>query len=92
MSYVIELTKTALEDIERHKKSGDLKVLKKIDELLNELLEHPHSGTGQPEILKNQTEETYSRRINRRHRLIYRINEEKITVLVLSAYSHYGDK
>jgi len=46
MSYVIELTKTALEDIERHKKSGDLKVLKKIDELLNELLEHPHSGTG----------------------------------------------
>lgn len=92
MSYVIELTKTALEDIERHKKSGDLKVLKKIDELLNELLEHPHSGTGQPEILKNQTEATYSRRINRRHRLLYRIKEEIVTVLVLSAYSHYGDK
>lgn len=27
-----------------------------------------------------------------KHRLVYKIEEEKITVLVLSAYGHYDDK
>lgn len=41
MSYSLELTDEALLDIEKHKKSGDKKVLIKIDKLLNELREHP---------------------------------------------------
>jgi len=92
MKYTIELTKTALSDIEKHKKSGDKKTLRKIDELLNELLEHPSKGTGQPEALKHDIEGLYSRRINKKHRLVYRIREEIVTVIVLGAYSHYGDK
>ena len=48
MSYSIELTEIAIADIEKHKKSGDKKVLVKIDTLLNELREHPQSGTGNP--------------------------------------------
>ena len=34
----------------------------------------------------------YSRRINKKHRLVYSINEEVITVHVLSAWAHYGDR
>jgi toxin YoeB len=92
MSYVLELSETALEDIEKHKKAGDKSVLKKIERLLNELMEHPTTGTGQPEKLKHELAGLYSRRINRKHRLIYSINEQVVTVYVLSAWSHYGDK
>lgn len=53
MSYLIELTPQAETDIEKHKKSGDKKVLVKIDKLLDELREHPTSGTGKPEQLKH---------------------------------------
>lgn len=92
MSYVLEFSKTALEDIEKHKKSGDKATLKKIEKLLNELMEHPTTGTGQPEKLKHDLAGLYSRRINRKHRLVYSINEKVVTVNVLGAWSHYGDK
>jgi len=92
MSYILEFSKNALEDIEKHKKSGDKPTLRKIEKLLNELLEHPITGTGQPEMLKHDLVGLYSRRINKKHRLVYSINEQIVTVYVLSVWSHYGDK
>lgn len=92
MSYVLEFSDHALEDIEKHKKAGDQSVLKKIQKLLNELRVHPTEGTGQPEKLKHDLTGLYSRRINKKHRLVYSINEEVVTVHILSAYSHYGDR
>jgi toxin YoeB len=92
MKYVLEFSKTALEDIEKHKKSGDKAVLKKIKKLLQELMENPTKGTGQPEKLKHGLAGLYARRINKKHRLVYSINENIVTVYILSAWSHYGDK
>ena len=92
MSYTLEISKTALEDLERHKKSGDKPTLRKIEKLLNELMEHPTKGTGQPEMLKHDLAGLYSRRINKKHRLVYSIHEQVVKVYVLSAWSHYGDK
>lgn len=89
MSYLIDFTQDAMEDIERLKKSGNKQVLKKLASLFVELQEHPRTGTGQIEILKHYQEETWSRRLNREHRLIYRINDETVQVLVISAYGHY---
>jgi len=60
--------------------------------LLNELLEHPRIGTGQPEMLKHDLQGIYSRRINKKHRLVYKINDAIVTVILLSAHSHYGAK
>jgi toxin YoeB len=91
MRYALEFSKIAIEDINKHKKSGDKGILKKIEKLLNELMEHPTSGAGQPEMLKHDLQGLYSRRIDKKHRLIYSIKEEVITVYVLSAHSHYGD-
>lgn len=92
MKYSLEFTQIALTDIEKHKKSGDRTTLKKINQLLNELMEHPRTGTGKPEKLKYDLEGLYSRRINRKHRLVYEIKDEIVTVVVLSAHSHYGVK
>lgn len=92
MSYTLQFSKTALDDIKKHRKSGDKPTLKKIEKLLNELREHPMIGTGKPEVLKYESVDLYSRRINKQHRLVYTINDEIVTVHVLSLWSHYGDK
>ena len=68
MSFSIELTLEAELDIEKFKKSGDKKSLVKIDKLLNELREHPTTGTGKPEKLKYYDIPTWSRRINDKRR------------------------
>lgn len=92
MNYKLIISENALEDLNKHKKSGNKKLLRKLEVLLTELMQHPREGTGKPEKLKYNLEGLYSRRINKEHRLIYQINDDVVTVLVLSAYSHYGDK
>lgn len=92
MSYKLSFTKTALQDIEKHKKSGDKSILLKIYKILNELRQHPKYGTGKPEILKHGFQGLYSRRIYKNHRIIYSVKDEIVTVVVLSAYAHYDDK
>jgi len=92
MNYKLRFTTNAIKDIQLHKKSGDKKLLQKIEVLLEELRVHPRSGTGQPEQLKHELRGLFSRRINQKHRLVYEIKDEIITVIILNAYSHYGDK
>mgnify|MGYP000026066469 CR=1 FL=1 len=55
-------------------------------------MEHPTTGTGQPEMLKHNLKGLYSRRINHKYRLVYSINEEVVTVYVLNTHFHYGEK
>lgn len=63
--------------------------LKKLIKLLPELREHPRSGTGKVERLKNYAQETWSRRLSREHRIVYRIDDGIVEVLVVSAFGHY---
>jgi toxin YoeB len=92
MSFEIEYTDVAYSDLEKHKKSGDKKILLKIDILLNELRENPTVGTGKPEKLKHYKIPTWSRRISDKHRLVYRIQDDKVIVIILSCWGHYDDK
>jgi len=92
MSYVLKFTKVALADIEKHKKTGDKAVLKKIAKLLEELKENPTDGTGRVELMKYGLSGKFSRRINHKHRLVYSIEYEIITVHILGLWGHYGDK
>ncbi|MEX2569258.1 MAG: type II toxin-antitoxin system YoeB family toxin [Cyclobacteriaceae bacterium] len=48
----------ALEDIERLKKTGNKVILKKVFSLIQELKEHPETGTGKPERLKHYQQNT----------------------------------
>nr|WP_302831128.1 Txe/YoeB family addiction module toxin [uncultured Bacteroides sp.] len=89
MSYTIKYTDDAEDDIERLRKSGNKQALKKLKDLLLEVAEHPRTGTGQVEQLKHFKEETWSRRINSEHRLVYCIQDDVVVVLVLSVYGHY---
>ncbi len=91
MKYQIEFTKGAKKDIAKYKKSNPT-LFKKLTVLLLELMEHPRSGTGHPEPLKNGDSRTYSRRITAQHRIIYDIYDDTITVLVIEVGGHYNDK
>lgn len=92
MIYQLVLTPEAERHLLEWKKSGQKKTLKKIAELLEELQLHPTTGTGQVEQLKGSMAGLWSRRITKGARLIYRIEDEKVTVIVVSLKGHYGDK
>lgn len=92
MAYIIVFEPKAIQDIAELKKSRNKAVITKIERLLLELREHPTTGTGQVEALKGNLSGFWSRRIDKFNRLIYTIEEEKITVTVVSAKNHYGDK
>ncbi len=76
-----------LAEIDSFAKAGNKTVLVKINRLLEELEKAPFSGTGKPEPLKHALSGLWSRRINREHRLIYRVDEA--TVTVFSVKGHY---
>lgn len=64
---------------------------KKIIQMIQEALESPGFGTGKPERLKHMYgAETWSRRINKKDRLIYDVEADTLTVI--STVGHYFDK
>lgn len=89
MIYTIEFVPKAKEDLRALKHSGNKTAYKKITTLIDELKEHPTTGTGQPEQLKHELLGYWSRRIDKKNRLVYRIEEDIVTVVVVSAAGHY---
>ena len=87
--YNIKYLNKAKKDIKKLNKIGNKSLIRKLDDLLNELEKHPKSGTGKPEYLKYK--KCWSRRIDEEHRLVYRIEDEVVVVLVLSAFGHYEE-
>lgn len=92
MAYIIEFEPKAVQDIAELKKSRNKASITKIERLLLELREHPTTGTGQVEPLKDNLSGFWSRRIDKFNRMIYTIEEEIVTVTVISAKGHYNDK
>ena len=91
MTYKITFSPEANEDM-KALKQNEPNVYNKLKKLLLELQVHPFSGTGRPKPLRENRQGQWSRRISQKHRLIYRVVEDHITVLVLSAYGHFDDK
>lgn len=83
MMYKIEFSKAATKTAAKYKK---------LVTLLDEIMEHPRTGTGHPEPLKAGNSISYSRRITAHDRLIYDIYDETVTVLIIEIEGHYKDK
>ena len=79
-------------DIAKHKKSGNQATIKRIAKILVELSETPFEGIGNPEALKHQLSGFWSREINKKDRIIYKVDEDIVTVFVIAAMGHYSDK
>lgn len=76
----LEFDQDAFEDlawwIEKDRKKA-LRIVK----LIEEVRRQPFEGTGQPERLKHDFSGCWSRRIDREHRLVYEVMEDKIRIL-----------
>ncbi|WP_010181954.1 Txe/YoeB family addiction module toxin [Aquimarina agarilytica] len=90
--YTLDITVQAKKDIAFLKKTGGKTSINKIEQLLLELMQHPREGTGRVEQLKGDRHGQWSRRIDRKHRLIYTIDDDIVTVTIIAARGHYDDK
>lgn len=89
--FIVEIKEQAQQDLKRLLHSEPKSYYKAL-QLISELYDSPKSGTGHPEPLRGCVTERWSRRISKKHRLVYEIRETEVIVLVLSAYGHYEDK
>ncbi len=89
--YSLTISDEARQDLLHWEKVGDKSILRKIDRIFEELAFHPESGTGKPEPLRGNLSGCWSRRLNKQHRIVYKISDSTVTVIVISARGHYGD-
>lgn len=89
--YKIRLSKRAQNDLKDLFKS-EPKVYEKAIVLLKEIERHPKTGRGKPQLKKYNLDGLYARKITDKHRLVYSIDDEVITVDIISAKGHYDDK
>ena len=59
----------------------DRKQALRIIDLIRDMQRDPFRGIGKPEPLKHELKGCWSRRIDREHRLVYQVTEDKIRVL-----------
>ena len=64
----------AKENIEKLR-MAEPKAYNKVQLFIRELAKHPRRGTGHPEQLKADNSGCWSRRISKKHRLVYEIRE-----------------
>ena len=79
----------AFEDYKYWEKQ-DKKTIKRINILIEDIVRNGNEGIGKPELLKNDLAGFYSRRIDEKNRLIYKL--EKNVIIIIACRTHYQDK
>lgn len=77
--YIIEFGTYAKEDLE-YWETHNSRMLVKIDKLIENIKLTPFSGIGKPEPLKHDRTGFWSRRIDSKHRLVYKIHRNIIFI------------
>jgi toxin YoeB len=65
----------------------DKKLYKRLVSLIKETARSPYTGLGKPEALKYELQGYWSRRINDEHRLVYKVEADRL--IVISCKYHY---
>jgi toxin YoeB len=76
----LEFDPAAFEDLAWWIKNNHKKALR-IVKLIKEVQRDPFRGTGKPEPLKYELSGSWSRRIDKQHRLVYEVSGNKIRIL-----------
>jgi toxin YoeB len=58
----------------------DKQILKRINTLIKDTKRQPFTGIGEPEPLKHNWSGYWSRRINREHRIVYKVTDEYLFI------------
>ena len=89
--YTIKFDRKAEKVVAKWKKSNP-NLFKKLRNVLEDIMLHPRSGIGHPEALVGGGDITWSRHITAHDRIIYRIHDKEIYVVVVELEGHYNDK
>ena len=65
----------------------DKQMLKRINQLIQEIQREPFAGIGKPEPLKHALSGYWSRRINDEHRIVYKVENDAL--LIAQLRHHY---
>lgn len=65
----------------------DRKTLTRINALIKDIQRQPFEGIGDPEPLKHNWSGYWSRRIDREHRVVYRVTDEAL--IIVQCRYHY---
>ena len=82
----VKYSAKALEDLDYWKKFGTKAEQARISALIYSIEENPFSGIGKPELLKYDLSGKWSRRINQKDRIVYRVTD---CIEILSLRGHY---
>ena len=85
----INFTETGWKDY-LYWESQDKKTLKQINRLIDDITRNGNSGIGKPKPLREGFAGWWSRRIDDKNRLVYRLTND--TVEITQCKGHYGDK
>jgi toxin YoeB len=66
----------------------DRRLALRLIDLIDAALRDPFAGLGKPEPLRHELRGSWSRRLTDEHRLVYLVDEERITFI--AARFHYG--
>jgi len=67
----------------QHWQKTDKKMVRRINELIQETSRSPYEGIGKPEPLKHTLSGFWSRRINDEHRMVYRVTAHNLEIAQL---------
>ena len=84
--WTFKFSKQAFEDYQEFAKH-DIRIVKKINQLIENMLIDPEKGLGKPEALKENLSGYWSRRITDRHRLVYTMKDN--VIYIASCRFHY---
>lgn len=91
--YKLIISEKAEKQLKELNKKNKKELLNEVKELLKEVIATPMSGRGKPERLKHYGErQVWSRRVNKKDRIVYEIIDDTIEVFLLSVFGHYDDK
>ncbi|MFC8297536.1 Txe/YoeB family addiction module toxin [Micromonospora orduensis] len=68
----------------------DRKPVKRINDLIADVMRNGYEGIGKPEPLRGELSGFWSRRIDREHRLVYRLTKDDVEII--ACRYHYGDR
>ena len=82
----IELHPKAIKDKVFWKTSGNKQIIKKINDLVDDIIAHAETGIGKPEPLKYELEGLWSRHITEEHRIVYEVVNNKLHIISLKGH------
>lgn len=84
----LEFEPRAFADLQ-HWVATNARMAKKTLKLIEDTKRMPFGGIGKPEPLKNELSGWWSKRIDGEHRLIYRVEDDRL--IISQARGHYDD-